>query len=56
MELKKGQKLLFNKPNPLPSGGGLPATTASPIVTSSIIPSETIKPIMQVYNERKFSS
>ena len=52
----QGQKLLFNKPNPLTPGGAAQVSTESPIVTSSIIPSETIKPIMQVYSERKLIS
>ena len=52
----QGQKLLFNKPNPLTPGGAAQVSTESPIVTSSIITSETIKPIMQVYNERKLIS
>lgn len=52
-ETNKGQKLLFNRSNPLSPVSGAQISTESPIVTSSIIPSETIKPIMQVYNERK---
>ena len=52
-QTNKGQKLLFNTPNPLSPVSGAQVSTESPIVTSSIIPSETIKPIMQVHNERK---